>query len=220
MKAASGRRAWLAGRVRAQPASAASLASSTSRTRPCASASSSRSAAISSRSRLLSSSARSEPDADRFVACALTHREPRRCPVVAALPLDVRAQAGVAVEELAADARLLGDDRERDRRAFALEFDQRAAGALCGAGRAGGCRRAQDGGALSGHAPSPWRCWDARVISTTSSGVTAGSGSGVSASISARPKVSPGARAHTPANSASTASVKRFALGPPGRPAG
>jgi hypothetical protein len=33
-------------------------------------------------------------------------------------------------------------------------------------------------------------------------------------------EVSPGARAHTPANSASTAPVKRFALGPSGRPAG
>src|SRR5512132_906517 len=33
-------------------------------------------------------------------------------------------------------------------------------------------------------------------------------------------EVSPGARAHTPADSASTAPVKRFALGPSGRPAG
>jgi hypothetical protein len=64
---------------------------------------------------------RSEPDADRFAPCALTHWEPRRRPLVAALPLDLSAQAGMAVEELAADPRADGDERKRDRCAFALE---------------------------------------------------------------------------------------------------
>ena len=72
----------------------------------------------------------SEPDADRFVPCALTHRELCRRLLPAALPLDLGAQAGVAVEELAADPRPRGDERERDRCAFALELGQRAAGAL------------------------------------------------------------------------------------------
>jgi hypothetical protein len=72
---------------------------------------------------------RSEPDADRFVFRAPAHREPRQRPLVAALPLDLGAQAGVAVEELAADPRAGGDERGRDRFAFALELDPAAAGA-------------------------------------------------------------------------------------------
>jgi hypothetical protein len=35
-----------------------------------------------------------------------------------------------------------------------------------------------------------------------------------------RTEIRPGARAHAPSDSASTAPVKRFALGPPGRPRG
>ena len=66
-----------------------------------------------------------EPDADRFVACPRALREPCRRPLLAALPFNVGAQVGVAVEELAADPRAGGDDRERDRFACALELDQR-----------------------------------------------------------------------------------------------
>src|SRR4051812_382860 len=65
-----------------------------------------------------------EPDADRFISCALAHRQPCWCRLLAALPFDVGAQVGVGVEELAADARPRSDERERDRLAFALELDE------------------------------------------------------------------------------------------------
>ena len=56
-----------------------------------------------------------EPDADRFVPCAPAHRKPCWRRLLAALPFDVGAQVGLTVEELAADARPRGNDRERDR---------------------------------------------------------------------------------------------------------
>jgi hypothetical protein len=109
-----------------------------------------------------------EPDADRFVPCAPAHRKPCWRPPLAALPLDVGAQVRLDVEELAADARPHGHDRERDRFACPLDLGQRAPGALRGARRARGCRLAQDDGALEGHEPSsPLRCWRAAAGATT-----------------------------------------------------
>jgi hypothetical protein len=129
MKAASGPQGMSCGPCLAQPAPGARLASSSSRTRPCASASSSRSAAISSRRRLLSSSAvRSLTRIDSSPARLPTGSRAGarwwpRCRSMSA------RRPGSAVEELAAHACPRGNDRERDRVACPLELDQRAAGA-------------------------------------------------------------------------------------------
>ena len=115
--------------------------SSSSRTRPCASASSSRKPAISSRWRWFSSSAaRSRARSDASLARWRTGRRAGAA-VWADRSASISARSSACcVEKRAADPRALGDRGERDRRALAVELAQRAADALLGIERAPGGR--------------------------------------------------------------------------------